>query len=120
MGHSEYGELWREYMNAFAECLLEMRGDETSAAGQRLVSFLHQRPSRRSLDVKLSTPGTVLHAVCCGCPLYSGLYGRHVRQWLVHTLTKLLVAPSYTDSRWAGPTSRVAPAAAHLGNAVLC
>ena len=37
MGHAEYGELWREYMNAFAECLLEMRGDETSAAGQRLV-----------------------------------------------------------------------------------
>lgn len=27
----------REYMNAFAECLLEMNGNEESPAGQRLV-----------------------------------------------------------------------------------
>lgn len=37
MGHAEFGELWREYMNAFAECLLEMHGDENSPVGQRLV-----------------------------------------------------------------------------------
>jgi hypothetical protein len=62
MGHAEYGELWREYMNAFAECLLEMRGDETSAAGQRLVrlhiSARHQRATQRSFDDRLTFDGS--------------------------------------------------------------
>ncbi len=47
MPHSEYGDLWREYMNRFAECLLEMHGDEASPAGKRLVRSLPLCTARR-------------------------------------------------------------------------
>jgi hypothetical protein len=42
MPHKDFGDLWREYMNAFAECLLEMNGDENSPAGRRLTRLVFE------------------------------------------------------------------------------
>jgi hypothetical protein len=32
----QFGQLWKEYVNKFAECLLEARGDASTPAAQRL------------------------------------------------------------------------------------
>lgn len=66
MSHSEFGDLWREYMNAFAECLLEMHSDENSPAGQRLVRFT--RSLRHSVPV--AALRSFLHFRVCAAPCF--------------------------------------------------